>query len=88
MVAPWFMYLATIIDWHSLSILAWKLSNCMEAIKQYGAPEIVNTDRDSQYTRHQHIKLLKAHVDQTDQQGKLRVWRFGFRSTHGYQVQR
>ena len=44
-----FMYLAAIIDWHSRSILSWKLSNCMDtalatdvpkdAPDRYGAPE-------------------------------------------------
>ena len=48
--AKGFMYLAAIIDWHSCSILSWKLSNTMdtalatdvlkEAISKYGKPEI------------------------------------------------
>lgn len=52
-----FMYLAAIIDWHSRSILSWKLSNTMdtllaidvlkEAIDKYGTPEIFNSDQGS-----------------------------------------
>jgi putative transposase len=64
------MYLAAIIDWHSRPILSWKLSNCVntalvtevlkEALDRYGPPEIVNTDQGSQYTSHEHIKLLRS----------------------------
>jgi putative transposase len=49
-----FVYLATIIDWHSKKILSWKLSNTMdmtlvksvlnEALVLYPTPEIFNTD--------------------------------------------
>jgi len=54
------MYLVAIIDWYSRKVLAWKLSNtldvgfCMDcladALNQYGAPEIFNTDQGSQFT--------------------------------------
>ncbi|MDA8373811.1 MAG: IS3 family transposase [Actinomycetota bacterium] len=47
-----FMYLVAIIDWNSLKVLSWRLSNTMstdfcvsaltEALALYGAPEIVN----------------------------------------------
>ncbi len=66
-----FMYLAAIIDWHSKAILAWKLSNTMdaslvtavleEAIARYGTPEIFNSDQGSQYTGKEHTDLLKRH---------------------------
>ena len=59
-IGPGFMYLTSIIDWHSRKILSWKLSNTMqvdfcieclkEAVRDYGAPEILNTDQGSQYT--------------------------------------
>jgi len=77
-----FIYLAAIIDWHSRSILSWKLSNCMDtalvtdvlkdALEQYGAPEILNTDQGSQYTSYDHIKLLKANGVQISMNGKGR----------------
>ena len=54
------MYLVAIIDWYSRKVLAWKVSNtrdvgfCMdcltEALNQYGAPEIFNTDQGAQFT--------------------------------------
>ena len=53
----WFLYLLTVMDWHSLVVLAWLLSNTMgadfcvaaleEAMNQYGAPDIFNTDQGS-----------------------------------------
>lgn len=55
-----FVYLVAIIDWYSRKVLAWRLSNTMDAsfcvdcleaaIKNYGAPEIFNTDQGSQFT--------------------------------------
>jgi putative transposase len=55
-----FVYLVAIIDWYSRKVLAWRLSNtmaagfcvdCLEAaIKDYGTPEIFNTDQGSQFT--------------------------------------
>lgn len=49
-----FLYLVAIIDWHSRKVLAWRISNtleaafCVEALNQaihkFGLPEIVNTD--------------------------------------------
>jgi len=77
-----FMYLAAIIDWHSRSILSWKLSNCMdttlvtdalkEAIEGYGTPAIFNTDQGSQYTSQAHVKLLKANGINISMNGKGR----------------
>jgi len=59
-LAHGFMYLVAISDWYSRKVLAWKLSNTMDvgfcmdcladALNQYGAPEIFNTDQGSQFT--------------------------------------
>ena len=80
--AKGFMYLAAIIDWHSRSILSWKLSNTMdtalvtdvfkEAIQKYGRPKVFNSDQGSQYTSHEHTQLLKAHDIQISMNGKGR----------------
>jgi len=77
-----FMYLAAIIDWHSRSILAWKLSNCMdtalvidvlkESIDYFGKPEIFNSDQGSQYTSKEHTDLLKSHGIRISMNGKGR----------------
>ena len=63
------VYFSAVIDWYSKAILSWKISNCMdsdlvmsvlnEALKNYGKPEIFNTDQGSQYTSNIHTKTLK-----------------------------
>jgi len=55
-----FLYLVAVMDWASRKVLAWRLSNTMdaafcieaaeEALARYGAPEIFNTDQGSQFT--------------------------------------
>ena len=77
-----FLYLAAIIDWHSRAVLAWRLSNTMdaslvtevleEAIKKHGRPEIFNSDQGSQYTGREHTGLLKKHKIAISMNGKGR----------------
>jgi putative transposase len=55
-----FLYLVAIMDWSSRRVLAWRLSNTMdadfcvaaleEATIRYGRPGIFNTDQGSQFT--------------------------------------
>ena len=55
-----FLYLVAIMDWHTRKVLAWRISNTLEAdfcvealneaIHRFGAPEIFNTDQGSQFT--------------------------------------
>lgn len=55
-----FLYLVAVIDWASRAVLAWRLSNTMdasfciaaldEALARYGKPRIFNTDQGSQFT--------------------------------------
>ena len=55
-----FLYLVAIMDWGTRKVLAWRLSNTLdasfcvealsEAIAKYGKPEIMNTDQGSQFT--------------------------------------
>ncbi len=55
-----FLYLVAVMDWASRHVLAWRLSNTMdarfcvdalqEALAKYGTPEIFNTDQGSQFT--------------------------------------
>jgi putative transposase len=55
-----FLYLVAIMDWHTRKVLAWRISNTLEAgfcvealneaIHKFGSPEIMNTDQGSQYT--------------------------------------
>lgn len=76
------MYLAAIIDWHSKSVLSWKLSSMMDtalatdvlkdAIAKYGTPDIFNTDQGSQYTSFEHTNILKQHKIKISMNGKGR----------------
>ena len=55
-----FLYLVAIMDWATRKVLAWRLSNTMdagfcvaaleEALSLFGKPEIFNTDQGSQFT--------------------------------------
>ena len=63
-----FLYLVAIMDWYSRKVLAWRLSNSMdadfrvealkEALAKYGKPEIFNTDQGSQFTSGAWINVL------------------------------
>jgi putative transposase len=64
-----FLYLVAIMDWASRRVLAWRLSNtldarfCVEALREamemYGTPEIFNTDQGSQFTSFDFTAVLK-----------------------------
>ncbi len=55
-----FLYLVVIMDWATRKVLAWRLSNtleadfCVEALNEalirFGVPDIMNTDQGSQFT--------------------------------------
>jgi len=65
-----FLYLVAIMDWHSRKVLAWRLSNTMEAsfcvealeeaLAKYGPPDIVNTDQGSQFTSLAWVEAVKG----------------------------
>ena len=64
-----FLYLVAIMDWATRHVLAWRLSNTMdasfcvealaEALGRYGRPEIFNTDQGSQFTGRDFTGALK-----------------------------
>ena len=64
-----FLYLVAIMDWATRHVLAWRLSNTMdagfcvealqEALARYGRPKIFNTDQGSQFTSFVFIGVLK-----------------------------
>lgn len=66
-----FMYLVAIIDWYSRKVLSWRLSNSMEssfcvdclqeAFRNYGVPEIFNSDQGAQFTSDAFIGALKKY---------------------------
>lgn len=65
-----FLYLVAIMDWATRKVLAWRLSNTMEAdfciealeeaLARFGAPEIFNTDQGSQFTSPRFTDVLKG----------------------------
>ena len=65
-----FLYLVAIMDWATRHVLAWRLSNTMdagfcvealnEALSRYGKPEIFNTDQGSQFTSFDFTGVLKG----------------------------
>ncbi len=65
-----FLYLVAIMDWASRAVLAWRLSNTMdasfcvsaleEALARFGRPEIFNTDQGSQFTSAAFTGVLTA----------------------------
>ena len=78
-----FMYLAAVIDWNTRAILAYKLSNSMDAtlatdvlkmaLDKYPAPKIFNSDQGSQYTSHEHTQILKDHDIEISMNGRGRT---------------
>src|SRR5665213_2363378 len=64
-----FLYLVAIVDRATLHVLAWRLSNTMdarfciealsEAFARYGKPDIYNTDQGSQFTSLDFTGMLK-----------------------------
>jgi putative transposase len=77
-----FAYLVAIIDWYSRTVLAWRLSNTLdasfcldaldEALRRWGAPDIFNTDQGAQFTADDFTGVLKAHGVQISMDGKGR----------------
>ncbi len=70
-MARGFCYLVAIMDWASRRVLAWRLSNTLdasfctealeEAIMKYGTPEIFNSDQGSQFTSEAFTEILDTH---------------------------
>ena len=75
-----FVYLVAVLDWATRRVLSWRLSNsmtadfCMEAletaIRDYGPPEILNTDQGSQFTGTAFVELVQQHGIQLSMDGK------------------
>lgn len=78
-----YVYLCAVMDWYSRAVLAWELSNTMDAgfctrtveraIAEYGVPEIMNTDQGSQFTSEQFTQPLLALGIKLSMDGKGRA---------------
>tara|TARA_B100000780_G_scaffold265718_1_gene221347 strand:+ start:104 stop:871 length:768 start_codon:yes stop_codon:yes gene_type:complete len=77
-----FRYLVAIMDWFSRKVLAWRLSNSMdadfcvevlkEALAKHGAPEIFNTDQGNQFTSDAWIDALTEAKVKSSMNGRAR----------------
>ncbi|WP_223429000.1 IS3 family transposase [Tateyamaria pelophila] len=77
-----FLYLVAIMDWYSRKVLAWRMSNsmdaefCVEALKEalatHGTPEVFNTDQGSQFTSGDWIDVLSDAKIKISMDGKGR----------------
>lgn len=77
-----FIYLCAVIDWRSRAVLAWELSNTLDAgfcvravqraLAQYGMPEIFNTDQGCKFTSAEFTQPLLARGVKLSMDGKGR----------------
>ena len=81
-MARGFLYLVAVMDWHSRYVLAWRLSNTLEAdfcvdalteALEQGNPEVFNTDQGSQFTSQEFTQNAAATwgEDQHGREGKV-----------------
>jgi putative transposase len=77
-----YIYLCAVLDWHSRCVLAWALSNtldatfCVAAVRQalarHGAPKIFNTDQGCQFTSAEFTRPLLARAIKLSMDGQGR----------------
>lgn len=82
-MAKGFMYLTAIIDVYSRYIVGWQIANTLDkqtqtellkqAIRQYGLPEIINSDQGSQYTCGHWVETLTEYKIRISMDGKGRA---------------
>jgi len=78
-----FVYLVAIMDWYSRYVLAWRLSNtldaafCVETLQEAlrrGSPEIFNMDQGVQFTCEDFLSVLERAGVQISMDGRGRVF--------------
>jgi putative transposase len=79
-----FLYLVVILDWFSRYVLAWELSNSLEAefcitaleraLRRHGCPNIFNTDQGAQFTSNDFVSLLLGKKIQVSMDGRGRAF--------------
>ncbi|MDZ7739602.1 MAG: IS3 family transposase [Bacteroidales bacterium] len=77
-----FLYLTAIIDVYSRYVVGWGISNSMDtdatlevlqqAIREYGKPQIINSDQGSQFTSEKWVNYLKKEDINISMDGKGR----------------
>ena len=83
-MARGFLYLVAIMDWYSRYVLSWRLSTtldvafCLEALREalrnYGQPEIFNSDQGCQFTSMAFVSELAGRGIKISMDGKGRVY--------------
>ena len=77
-----FLYLVAVMDWYSRYVIAWRLSNsmdaefCVDVLKDalsQGTPEIFNTDQGAQFTCREFTDTLKSQDVAISMDGKGRA---------------
>ena len=78
------VYVVAIMDWHSRRVLAWRVSNTLDAgfcvdalqdaLQHFGKPTIFNTDQGSQFTSEAFLNVLRNRRIQISMDGQGR-WR-------------
>jgi putative transposase len=78
-----FIYLCAVMDWYSRAVLAWELSNTLDAsfcaraaeraIAEHGVPEIFNTDQGCQFTSAEFTQPLLARGIKISMDGRGRA---------------
>jgi len=77
-----YLYLTAVMDWYSRYVLAWELSNsleagfCVEALEQalaVGQPGIFNTDQGAQFTSAEFTSRLKSRAVRISMDGRGRA---------------
>ena len=80
-MAKGFLYLVAIIDWYSRYVVAWRLSNtldadfCVDALEEAlgkDTPEVFNTDQGSQFTGEGFTGLLEREGVRVSMEGRVR----------------
>ena len=80
-MARGFLYLVAIMDWHSRYVVAWRLSNTLEAgfcaearaeALARGRPEVFNTDQGSQFSSREFTQVLQDRGVKISMDGKGR----------------
>ena len=79
-----FAYLVAVMDWYSRRVLAWRISNSMDAtfcvdclqqaISVHGKPEVFNSDQGSQFTSEGFTGVLKANDIAISMDGRGRAF--------------
>jgi putative transposase len=79
-----FVYLVAVMDWYSRKVLSWRISNSMdasfcvdcleEALRNFGCPEIFNSDQGSQFTSADFTGVLKREEIKISMDGRGRAF--------------